>query len=90
VLGTVVPGAWTFGSDPILNAGFRMETLQLDFQALRLLASPSPPVAAAQAAVDRAAAGDHITKAEAAPPAAPPSRPTAGMRHLPHRAAAGY
>ena len=41
------------------------EDLRIDFRALLLLASPSAPIAAAQAAVERAAAGEHITRAEA-------------------------
>jgi hypothetical protein len=38
---------------------------QIDFRALQLLAARTTPIAAAQAAVERAAAGEHITRAEA-------------------------
>jgi hypothetical protein len=41
------------------------EDLRIDFRALLLLASPSAPIAAAQAAVELAATGSHITRAEA-------------------------
>ena len=51
--------------DPILLAASRIDELNIDFRALQLLAAPSVPVAAAQAAVDRAAAGEHITRQQA-------------------------
>jgi hypothetical protein len=51
--------------DPICAATAQIEPLELDFGALRALASRSVPTAAAQAAVERAAAGEHITREEA-------------------------
>jgi hypothetical protein len=52
---------------PILDTVSRIDAadLTIDFRALQLLASPNAPQAAAEQAVERAAAGEHITKAEA-------------------------
>lgn len=49
----------------VLLSASNPATLQIDFRALQLLAAPSVPAALAEEAVARAAAGEHITKAEA-------------------------
>jgi hypothetical protein len=51
--------------DPILITMSKIEDFQIDFGALHALASRSVPVAAAQEAVSRAAAGEHITREQA-------------------------